>query len=156
MRPASNGCARPLAEFLMLPRPRLKIRVPKPKLSRPHLKLRLPRLTSRRYQAGALWALVALAALATLPSLVPSASDGQMLSDQAGVSAQDEAAARYQAWLRGRAAGQDPSAAAAATQQAAGGPGAAAPTPPVTTPTASDTDIPAMALDAYRDGEAWA
>jgi membrane-bound lytic murein transglycosylase B len=140
----------------MLRRPRLKIRVPKPKLSRLHLKLRLPRLTSRRYQAGALWALVALAALATLPSLVPSASDGRMLSDQAGVSAQDEAAARYQAWLRGRAAGQDPSAAAAATQQAAGGPGAAAPTPAVTMPTASDTDIPAMALEAYRNGEAWA
>ncbi len=136
--------------------PRLKIRAPRLKIRRPHLKLRLPRLTSRPYRAGALWALVALAALATLPTLVPGASTGRALGDESGMSAQDEAAARYQAWLRGRAAGGDTSAAAAAAQQAAAGPGAAAPTPTVTTPNASDNNIPAMALRAYRDAESWA
>src|SRR6266542_3912535 len=140
-----------------MPRPpHLKVRLPKPKIPRPHRRFRLPRLAFRRYQAGALWALVALAALATLPSLVPGQSSGSGLGDGLGVSAQDEAAARYQAWLRGRAAGADPSAAAAAAQQAAAGPGAAAPTPTVTTPTASDNEIPEMALRAYRYAEAWA
>ncbi len=140
-----------------MPRPpHLKVRLPKPKIPRPHRRFRLPRLAFRRYQAGALWALVALAALATLPSLVPGQSSGSALGDGLGVSAQDEAAARYQAWLRGRAAGADPSAAAAAAQQAAAGPGAAAPTPTVTTPTASDNEIPEMALRAYRYAEAWA
>src|SRR6266540_3692049 len=119
-----------------MPRPpHLKVRLPKPKIPRPHRRFRLPRLAFRRYQAGALWALVALAALATLPSLVPGQSSGSALGDGLGVSAQDEAAARYQAWLRGRAAGADPSAAAAAAQQAAAGPGAAAPTPTVIPPT---------------------
>jgi membrane-bound lytic murein transglycosylase B len=136
--------------------PHLKIRLPKLKIRRPHLKLRRPRLTFRRYQAGALWALVVLAALATLPSLVPGSSNGQALSNASGPSPQDEAAARYQAWLQGRAAGQDPSAAAAAAQQAASGPGAAAPTPPVSIPTAGDNNIPAMALRAYRYAESWA
>jgi membrane-bound lytic murein transglycosylase B len=134
--------------------PHLKIRLPKLKIRRPHLKLRLP--TFRRYQAGALWALVVLAALATLPSLVPGSSNGQALSNASGPSPQDEAAARYQAWLQGRAAGQDPSAAAAAAQQAASGPGASAPTPPVTIPTAGDNNVPAMALRAYRWAESWA
>jgi len=143
-----------------MPRPpHLKIRLPKLKILRPHREFRLPGLAFRRYQAGAMWALVALAALATLPSLVPGQSSGSALGDGLGLSAQDEAAARYQAWLRGRAAGADPSAAAAAAaaaQQAAAGPGAAAPTPTVTTPTASDNEIPAMALRAYRYAESWA
>jgi membrane-bound lytic murein transglycosylase B len=136
--------------------PHLKIPLPKLKIRRPHRKLRLPRLTFRRYQAGALWALVALAALATLPSLVPGSGHVQALGDEPGMSPQDEAAARYQAWLRGQAAGQDPSAAAAAAQQAASGLGAAAPTPTVTAPTPGDNNIPAMALQAYHDGESWA
>jgi membrane-bound lytic murein transglycosylase B len=124
---------------------------------RPHLKLRLPRFKFRRYQAGALWVLVAMAALATLPNLVPGASNGSGLaSEPGGLSAQDQAAARYQAFLRGQAAAANTAAAQAATQQAAAGPGAAAPTPPVTAPTASDTDIPAMALRAYRYAESWA
>src|SRR6266536_2405761 len=113
-----------------MPRPpHLKVRLPKPKIPRPHRRFRLPRLAFRRYQAGALWALVALAALATLPSLVPGQSSGSALGDGLGVSAQEEAAA---------------------------GPGAAAPTPTVTTPTASDNEIPEMALRAYRYAEAWA
>jgi membrane-bound lytic murein transglycosylase B len=133
-----------------MPRPpHLKVRFPT-------LKIRRPRLVFRRYQAGALWALVVLAALATLPGLVPGNSQGDALGAESGLSAQDEAAARYQAWLRGRAAGQDARGAAAAAQQAAAGPGAAAPTPAVTTPTASDTDIPALALRAYRVAESWA
>ncbi|HZD75307.1 MAG TPA: hypothetical protein VE776_15680, partial [Actinomycetota bacterium] len=103
-----------------------------------------------------MWALVALAVLVTLPSLVPGSSAGREFGGDSGVSARDEAAFRYQAWLRGRAAGQDPSAAAAAVQQAAAGPGAAAPTPTIVTPTAGDNDIPAMALRAYRYAESWA
>jgi membrane-bound lytic murein transglycosylase B len=134
-----------------MPRPpHLNIRIPK-------LKIRRPRLEVRRYQAGTLWVLVALAALATLPSLVPGQGQDRALgAGAAGLSAQDEAAARYQAWLRGRAAAQDGTGAQAAAQQAAAGPGAAVPTPTVTLPTASDTDIPAMALKAYRFAESWA
>jgi membrane-bound lytic murein transglycosylase B len=136
----------------MLRLPHLKVRVPKLRI-RP----RLPRLRFRRYQAAALWALVAVAALATLPSLVPGEGGSRALGGEpSGVSPQDEAAARYQAFLRGRAAAQNAAADQAAAQQAAAGPGAAAPTPTVTTPTAADTDIPAMALRAYRFAESWA
>jgi len=134
----------------------LKIRLPRLKIRRPHLKLGRPHLKFRQYQAGALWALVAVAALATLPSLVPGSSGPAFGAGVGGLSAQDEAAARYEAWLRGRAAGQDTAGAAAAAQQASDGPGAAVPTPAVTTPTASDTDIPAMALRAYHVAESWA
>src|SRR6266542_1366647 len=140
-----------------MPRPpHLKIRLPRLKIRRPHLKLGRPHLKFRQYQAGALWALVAVAALATLPSLVPGSSGPAFGAGVGGLSAQDEAAARYEAWLRGRAAGQDTAGAAAAAQQASDGPGAAVPTPAVTTPTASDTDIPAMALRAYHVAESWA
>ncbi|HEX8930403.1 MAG TPA: hypothetical protein VGA45_15915, partial [Actinomycetota bacterium] len=100
-----------------------------------------------------------LAALATLPSLAPDQGSGSTLSiaaDLGGLSAQDEAAARYQAWLRGRAAAQDAAGAAAAAQAAAAGPGAAAPTPTVTVPTAADNDIPALALRAYQSAGGWA
>src|SRR6266545_668071 len=139
-----------------MPRPpHLNIRLPKLKIRRPHLTIPRPHLKIRRYQVGALWVLVVLAALATLPSLVPGQGEGAALG-ASGLSPQDEAAARYQAWLRGRAAAQDAAGAQSAAQQAAAGPGAAAPTPTVTTPTASDTDIPAMALHAYRVAESWA
>src|SRR6266536_1587602 len=94
---------------------------------------RRPHLNTRQYRVGFLWALVALAALATLPSLAPSGGrDGVLAAGADGLSPQDEAAARYQAWLRGRAAAQDTAAGQAAASQAASGPGASAPTPTVT------------------------
>src|SRR6266536_1412627 len=118
---------------------------------------RRPHLNTRQYRVGFLWALVALAALATLPSLAPSGGrDGVLAAGADGLSPQDEAAARYQAWLRGRAAAQDTAAGQAAASQAASGPGASAPTPTVTMPAASDADIPALALRAYREAESWA
>src|SRR6266536_3574695 len=118
---------------------------------------RRPHLNTRQYRVGFLWALVALAALATLPSLAPSGGRDWVLAAGAdGLSPQDEAAARYQAWLRGRAAAQDTAAGQAAASQAASGPGASAPTPTVTMPAASDADIPALALRAYREAESWA
>jgi membrane-bound lytic murein transglycosylase B len=140
----------------MLRPPHLNLRLPKPKISLP--RIRRLHLRFRRLEVGALWALVLLAALATLPSLAPGKGSSSTLSlgaDPGGLSAQDEAAARYQAWLRGRAAAQD-AASAAAAQVAAAGPGAAAPTPTVTVPTAADNDIPAFALRAYRFAESWA
>jgi len=141
----------------MLRPPHLNLRLPKPKISLP--RIRRLHLRFRRLEAGALWALVLLAALATLPSLAPDKGSGSTLSigaDLGGLSAQDEAAARYQAWLRGRAAAQDAAGAAAAAQAAAAGPGAAAPTPTVTVPTAADNDIPALALRAYQSAGGWA
>jgi membrane-bound lytic murein transglycosylase B len=141
----------------MLRPPHLNLHLPKPKIRL--RKFRSLHLKFRRYEVGALWALVVLAALATLPSLTPDNGRSTPLSLGAGpggLSVQDEAAARYQAWLRGEAAGQDAASAAAAAQQVAAGPGAAAPTPPVTAPTAADNDIPALALRAYRFAESWA
>jgi membrane-bound lytic murein transglycosylase B len=141
----------------MLRPPHLNLRLPKPKISLP--RIRRLHLRFRRLEVGALWALVLLAALATLPSLAPDKGSTSTLSlgaDPGGLSVQDEAAARYQAWLRGRAAAQDAAGAAAAAQAAAAGPGAAAPTPTVTVPTAADNNIPALALRAYRFAESWA
>ncbi|HEX8863575.1 MAG TPA: lytic transglycosylase domain-containing protein [Actinomycetes bacterium] len=142
----------------MLRPPHLNLRLRKPKISLP--RIRRLHLRFRRLEVGALWALVLLAALATLPSLAPDKGSSSTLSlgaDPGGLSLQDEAAARYQAWLRGRTASQDAgSAAAAAAQAAAAGLGAAAPTPTITVPTAADNDIPALALRAYRFAESWA
>jgi Transglycosylase SLT domain len=141
----------------MLRPPHLNFRLRKPKISLP--RIRRLHLRFRRLEVGALWALVLLAALATLPSLAPDQGSSSTLSlgaDPGGLSVQDEAAARYQAWLRGRAAAEDAASAAAAAQAAAAGPGAAAPTPTVIVPTAADNDIPALALRAYRSGESWA
>jgi membrane-bound lytic murein transglycosylase B len=141
----------------MLRPPHLNLRLPKLKISLP--RIRRLHLRFRRLEVGALWALVLLAALATLPSLAPDKGSSSTLSlgaDPGGLSVQDEAAARYQAWLRGRAAVQDAAGSAAAAAAAAAGPGAAAPTPTVTVPTAADNDIPALALRAYRFAESWA
>jgi membrane-bound lytic murein transglycosylase B len=145
-----------------LPRPKIALKLPRlPRLKRFKPSglsgLLRPALGVRRYQAGALWALVVLAALAALPSLAPGQSQGSALADGAGGrNQQEEAAARYQAWLRGRAASRDTEASRAAAQQAAAGQGAAAGSGTLTTPTASDADIPAMALRAYKLAESWA
>jgi membrane-bound lytic murein transglycosylase B len=155
--------------------PRLP-QLPRPKLPRPKLALKPPHLPRPRrlklsslsglvraalrvrpYQAGALWALVALAALAALPRLTPGPSAGQALGNGAGGrNQQEEAAARYQAWLRGRAASRDAEAARAAARQAAAGAGVAAGSGTLSTPTAADAAIPAMALHAYKLAESWA
>ncbi len=144
--------------------PRRKNALKLPHLPRPrHLRLSSlsgllrSALRLRPYQADALWALVALAAFAALPSLTPGPSAGETFGDGAGGrNQQEEAAARYQAWLRGRAAARDAEAQRAAAQQAAAGAGVAAGSGTLSTPTASDADIPAMALDAYKIAESWA
>jgi membrane-bound lytic murein transglycosylase B len=143
------------------PRPKIALKFPRlPRPKRFKLSLRgllRPVVGVRRYQAGALWALVLLAALAALPSLAPGQSGGQALAESAaGWSQQEEAAARYQAWLRGRAASRDAEAARAAARAAAAGAGVAAGSGTLTTPTASDADIPAMALRAYKIAQSWA
>jgi membrane-bound lytic murein transglycosylase B len=145
-----------------LPRPKIALKLPRlPRPTRFRLSslsgLLRPALRLRPYQASALWALVALAALAALPSLSPGPSASETFGDGAGArTLQEEAAARYQAWLRGRAAAQDAEAQRAAAQQAAAGAGAAAGSGTLSTPTAADADIPAMALDAYKLAESWA
>ena len=103
-----HGKAPPYRSKRMLRPPHLNLRLPKPKISLP--RIRRLHLRFRRLEVGALWALVLLAALATLPSLTPDEGSSSTLSlgaDPGGFSVQDEAAARYQAWLRGRAAAQD-------------------------------------------------
>jgi len=109
-----------------------------------------------RYKTGALWALAILAALAALPSLVPGEGSELFAAGANGFTQQDEATARYQAWLRGREAAKDAAAQRAAAQLAASGHGAAPPVQQVPLPAEADAVIPELALRAYREAESWA
>jgi membrane-bound lytic murein transglycosylase B len=131
---------------MQLPRPR----VPRPRIPRP----RIPRLPVRRYKTGFLWGLAILAALAALPSLVPSKGSDLFAAGANGLSSSDDS--RWQAWQRGREAAKDAAAQQAAAQQAANGHGAAGPVQQVPQPTDGDAVIPALALRAYREAESWA
>jgi membrane-bound lytic murein transglycosylase B len=140
---------------MRLPRPKLKVlrlSVPRPRAPR----VRVPRVPLGRYKTGALWALAVLAALAALPSLVPGAGSELFAAGANGFTQQDEATARYQAWLRGREAAKDTAAQQAAAQLAASGNGAAPPVRQVPLPAEVDAVIPALALRAYREAESWA
>jgi membrane-bound lytic murein transglycosylase B len=143
---------------MRLPRPSVpRLPVPRLRILRAPLRLlRMPRVPARRYKTGALWALAILAALAALPSLVPGEGSELFAAAANGFGQQDEATARYQAWLRGREAAKDTAAQQAAAQQAANGAGAAPPVQQVPQPTDVDAVIPALALRAYRDAESWA
>jgi membrane-bound lytic murein transglycosylase B len=137
--------------------PQLKLKIPRlavPRLRVP--RVRAARLPVNRYKGGALWALAILAALAALPSLVPGEGSELFALGANGFTQQDEAAARYQAWLRGREAAKDAAGQQAAAQEAANGPGAAPPVQQVPLPAAVDAVIPALALRAYREAESWA
>ncbi|HZD00014.1 MAG TPA: lytic transglycosylase domain-containing protein [Actinomycetes bacterium] len=142
--------------------PRLKLKVPRlpvPQLRAPRLRLpqlRLPWSSVKRYKTGALWALAILAALAALPSLVPGEGSELFAVGANGFTQQDEAAARHQAWLRGRAAAKEAAAQQAAAQRAARGPGAAPAVQQVPLPSEVDAVIPVLALRAYRTAESWA
>lgn len=130
-----------------------------PRLTVPRLRVsRLPisRLPVSRFRTSALWGLMILAALAALPSLVPGKGMELFAAGGNGFGPQDEAQARYQAWLRGREAAKDMAAQQAAAQQAAAGPGASLPVAQVPRPTEADAVIPALALRAYRVAEGWA
>jgi Transglycosylase SLT domain len=94
--------------------------------------------------------------MAALPSLVPGEGSELFAVGSNGFGSQDEAQARYQAWLRGREAARDMATQQAAAQQAAGGPGASSPAGQAPQPTEADAVIPALALRAYRVAESWA
>jgi membrane-bound lytic murein transglycosylase B len=110
----------------------------------------------RQHKTTFLWGLAILAALAALPSLVPSKGSELFAAGANGLSSPDDAASRYQAWLRGREAARDAAAQQAAAQQAANGAGAAGPVQQVPQPAEGDAAIPALALRAYREAESWA
>jgi membrane-bound lytic murein transglycosylase B len=134
-----------------------RVPVPRPRIPRLRVpRLGIPRVSIAQYRTSALWGLAILAAMAALPSLVPGKGSELFAAGGNGFGSQDEAAARYQAWLRGRQAAQDAAAQQAAAQQAASGPGAAPPVGQVPQPTGVDAVIPALALRAYREAESWA
>jgi hypothetical protein len=110
----------------------------------------------RRYKTGFLWGLAILAALAALPSLVPGEGSELFAAGANGVSSPDDAASRYQAWLRGREAAKDAAAQRAAAQRAAHGAGASPSVRQVPRPAGADAVIPALAMRAYREAESWA
>jgi hypothetical protein len=98
---------------------------------------------------------VILTAMAALPSLVPG-KGSELFAGSNGFGSQNEAQARYQAWLRGREAARDMAAQQAAAEQAASGPGASSPAEQAPQPSEADAVIPALALRAYRVAESWA
>jgi membrane-bound lytic murein transglycosylase B len=118
----------------------------------------------RRLRAGGLsllvlllWSVVAAGLLGgTMASGRPS--PGPQPADAAAGAAQgvDWASLLDDAWLRGRAAAAEAERDRAAVAQAAGGAGATVTSTSWTTPAGGDRAIPALALRAYREAEAWA